>query len=146
MSSAPRLPSLSALARPGGTSDESSSAPLKIDVDKLNFFYGAKQALTDITIGMRANLVTAFIGPSGLGKSTSLRTLNRMDDIIVGARVQGSVKIDGDDVYAPGTDVVGLRRRVGMVFQKSNPFPKSIFENVAYGVRLNGLVENKARL
>ena len=95
---------------------------------------------------MRANLVTAFIGPSGCGKSTFLRTLNRMNDIIVGARVEGSVKIDGDDVYAPGTDVVGLRRRVGMVFQKSNPFPKSIFENVAYGVRLNGLVENKARL
>ena len=95
---------------------------------------------------MRANLVTAFIGPSGCGKSTFLRTLNRMNDIIVGARVEGSVKIDGDDVYAPGTDVVRLRRRVGMVFQKSNPFPKSIFENVAYGVRLNGLVENKARL
>ncbi len=145
MSSAPRLPSLSALARPGGAPDD-SSAPLKIDVEGLNFYYGAKQALADITIGMRANLVTAFIGPSGCGKSTFLRTLNRMNDIIVGARVQGSVKIDGDDVYAPGTDVVGLRRRVGMVFQKSNPFPKSIFENVAYGVRLNGLVENKARL
>ena len=145
MSSAPRLPSLSALARPGGTPDD-PSAPLKIDVQGLNFYYGAKQALADITIGMRANLVTAFIGPSGCGKSTFLRTLNRMNDIIVGARVEGSVKIDGDDVYAPGTDVVGLRRRVGMVFQKSNPFPKSIFENVAYGVRLNGLVENKARL
>jgi phosphate transport system ATP-binding protein len=145
MSSAPRLPSLSALARPGGTPDD-PSAPLKIDVQGLNFYYGVKQALADITIGMRANLVTAFIGPSGCGKSTFLRTLNRMNDIIVGARVEGSVKIDGDDVYAPGTDVVGLRRRVGMVFQKSNPFPKSIFENVAYGVRLNGLVENKARL
>jgi len=145
MPSASPLPSLSALARPGGTPDD-SSAPLKIDVQGLNFYYGAKQALVGITIGMRANLVTAFIGPSGCGKSTFLRTLNRMNDIIVGARVEGSVKIDGDDVYAPGTDVVGLRRRVGMVFQKSNPFPKSIFENVAYGVRLNGLVENKARL
>jgi len=145
MSSAPRLPSLSTLARPGGPTAD-GSAPLKIDVQGLNFYYGAKRALTDITIGMRANLVTAFIGPSGCGKSTFLRTLNRMNDIIVGARVEGSVKIDGDDVYAPGTDVVGLRRRVGMVFQKSNPFPKSIFENVAYGVRLNGLVENKARL
>jgi phosphate transport system ATP-binding protein len=145
MSSAPRLPSLSALARPGGAPAD-PGAPLKIDVTGLNFYYGAKQALADITIGMRANLVTAFIGPSGCGKSTFLRTLNRMNDIIVGARVEGSVKIDGDDVYAPGTDVVGLRRRVGMVFQKSNPFPKSIFENVAYGVRLNGLVENKARL
>ena len=145
MSSGPRLPALSALARPGGSPDD-PSAPLKIDVQGLNFYYGAKQALTDITIGMRANLVTAFIGPSGCGKSTFLRTLNRMNDIIVGARVEGSVKIDGDDVYAPGTDVVRLRRRVGMVFQKSNPFPKSIFENVAYGVRLNGLVENKAAL
>ena len=95
---------------------------------------------------MRANLVTAFIGPSGCGKSTFLRTLNRMNDIIVGARVEGSVMIDGDDVYAPGTDVVGLRRRVGMVFQKSNPFPKSIFENVAYGVRLNGLVATRREL
>ncbi len=144
-SASPRLPSLSALARPGSSPDD-ASAPLKIDVTGLNFFYGAKQALTDITIGMRAHLVTAFIGPSGCGKSTFLRTLNRMNDIIVGTRVQGSVKIDGVDVYAPGTDVVSLRRRVGMVFQKSNPFPKSIFENVAYGVRLNGLVANRARL
>ncbi len=145
MSSAPRLPSLSALARPGGAPN-GSGAPVKIDVQGVKIFYGAKRALTDITIGMRAHLVTAFIGPSGCGKSTFLRTLNRMNDIIVGARVEGSVKIDGDDVYAPGTDVVRLRRRVGMVFQKSNPFPKSIFENVAYGVRLNGLVDSKARL
>jgi phosphate transport system ATP-binding protein len=147
-SASPRLPSLSALARPAGSGDAAgdAGAPLKIDVQDLDFYYGAKQALTGITIGMRANLVTAFIGPSGCGKSTFLRTLNRMNDIIVGARVAGSVKIDGLDVYAPGTDVVGLRRRVGMVFQKSNPFPKSIFENVAYGVRLNGLVENKAQL
>jgi phosphate transport system ATP-binding protein len=144
MSSASRLPSLSALARPEGP--PTAPAPLKIDVQGLNFYYGAKQALTDITIGMRTNLVTAFIGPSGCGKSTFLRTLNRMNDIIVGARVEGSVKIDGRDVYGPGTDVVALRRKVGMVFQKSNPFPKSIFENVAYGVRLNGLVENRARL
>jgi phosphate transport system ATP-binding protein len=145
MSSAPSpLTSLSALARPGTPDD--ANAALKIDVTGLNFYYGAKQALTDITIGMRANLVTAFIGPSGCGKSTFLRTLNRMNDIILGARVEGSVKIDGDDIYAPGTDVVGLRRRVGMVFQKSNPFPKSIYENVAYGVRLNGLVKTKAQL
>jgi phosphate transport system ATP-binding protein len=142
---APRLPSLSGLARPADAGVD-FEAPLKIDVQGLNFFYGAKQALTDITIGMRANLVTAFIGPSGCGKSTFLRTLNRMNDTILGTRVVGSVKLDGVDVYAPGTDVVALRRRVGMVFQKSNPFPKSIFENVAYGVRLNGLAENKARL
>ena len=145
MSSGPRLPSLSALARPTSGPDH-SGAPLKIDVEALDFYYGTKQALTGITIGMRANLVTAFIGPSGCGKSTFLRTLNRMNDIVVGARVEGSVKIDGKDVYAPGTDVVALRRKVGMVFQKSNPFPKSIFENVAYGVRLNGLVDSKARL
>jgi phosphate transport system ATP-binding protein len=143
-SASPRLPSLSALARPSGPDD--AVTPLKIDVTGLNFYYGPKQALADITIGMRANLVTAFIGPSGCGKSTFLRTLNRMNDIILGARVEGSVKIDGDDIYAPGTDVVGLRRRVGMVFQKSNPFPKSIFENVAYGLRLNGLVDTKAQL
>jgi phosphate transport system ATP-binding protein len=142
-SASPRLPSLSALARPGAPD---AGAPLKIDVNGLNFYYGAKRALEDITIGMRANLVTAFIGPSGCGKSTFLRTLNRMNDIIIGARVEGSVKIDGLDVYAPGTDAVALRRRVGMVFQKSNPFPKSIYENVAYGVRLNGLVDNRAQL
>jgi phosphate transport system ATP-binding protein len=142
---APRLPSLSGLARPSAAG-AGVEAPLKIDVQGLNFFYGLKQALTDITIGMRANLVTAFIGPSGCGKSTFLRTLNRMNDTILGTRVVGSVKLDGVDVYAPGTDVVALRRRVGMVFQKSNPFPKSIFENVAYGVRLNGLAGTKARL
>jgi phosphate transport system ATP-binding protein len=90
--------------------------------------------------------VSAFIGPSGCGKSTFLRTLNRMNDIIPGTHVEGKVMIDGVDVYDPGIDVVGLRRRVGMVFQKSNPFPKSIFENVAYGVRINGLATSKADL
>ena len=145
MSSGPRLPSLSALARPTGAADH-SGAPLKIDVEALNFYYGPKQALTGITIGMRANLVTAFIGPSGCGKSTFLRTLNRMNDIVVGARVEGSVKIDGKDVYAPGTDVVALRRKVGMVFQKSNPFPKSIFENVAYGLRINNMAASRSEL
>src|SRR5215467_2768505 len=114
-------------------------APVKVDVDRLNFYYGAKRALTDITLTMRANVVTAFIGPSGCGKSTFLRTLNRMNDIIPGARVEGRVQIDGSDVYGSGTDVVALRRRVGMVFQKSNPFPKSIFENVAYGLKINSL-------
>jgi phosphate transport system ATP-binding protein len=120
-------------------------APL-IDVRELNFYYGTKRALENITIGMQPNVVTAFIGPSGCGKSTFLRTLNRMNDIIAGTRVEGKVLIEGDDIYAPSTDVVKLRRRVGMVFQKSNPFPKSIFENVAYGVRLNGLVDSRARL
>jgi phosphate transport system ATP-binding protein len=121
-------------------------APVKIRVARLNFFYGTKRALEDIDLDIRANIVTAFIGPSGCGKSTFLRTLNRMNDIIPGTRVEGSVRIDGDDIYAPGTDVVGLRRRVGMVFQKSNPFPKSIFDNVAYGLRINGLAGSRSEL
>jgi phosphate transport system ATP-binding protein len=112
---------------------------VKIEVDRLSFYYGATRALTGITLSIRAHLVTAFIGPSGCGKSTFLRTLNRMNDIIPGTRVEGRVRLDGRDIYAPGTDVVALRRRVGMVFQKSNPFPKSIFDNVAYGIRINGL-------
>jgi phosphate transport system ATP-binding protein len=118
----------------------------KIRVRGLNFFYGAKRALEAISVDLAANVVTAFIGPSGCGKSTFLRTLNRMNDIIPGARVEGEVLIDGRDIYANGTDVVALRRRVGMVFQKSNPFPKSIFENVAYGLRLNGLARGRAEL
>ena len=112
----------------------------------MNFYYGEKRALSDISIGIRQNLVTAFIGPSGCGKSTFLRTLNRMNDIIGGTRVEGHVQIDGQDIYAPGTDVVALRRKVGMVFQKSNPFPKSIFENVAYGLRINGMAKRRADL
>jgi phosphate transport system ATP-binding protein len=119
---------------------------IAIEVERLNFFYGAKRALEDISIRIPAHLVTAFIGPSGCGKSTFLRTLNRMNDIIAGTRVEGRVLIEGRDVYAPGTDVVALRRRVGMVFQKSNPFPKSIFENVAYGLRINGLAGSRADL
>ena len=122
------------------------AAPVKVRVTQLNFFYGPKRALTDISIEIRANVVTAFIGPSGCGKSTFLRTLNRMNDIIAGTRVEGSVSIDGSDIYAPGTDVVQLRRRVGMVFQKSNPFPKSIFDNVAYGLRINRLARTREEL
>ncbi|MEO8070448.1 MAG: phosphate ABC transporter ATP-binding protein, partial [Acidobacteriota bacterium] len=120
--------------------------PVKVRAQALNFFYGAKQALTDISIDMRANVVTAFIGPSGCGKSTFLRTLNRMNDIIPNARIEGRVEIDGQNIYAPGTDVVALRRRVGMVFQRSNPFPKSIFDNVAYGLRINGLAGSRHEL
>ena len=119
---------------------------VKIDVKGLNFFYGQKRALNDITVAMHANVVTAFIGPSGCGKSTFLRTLNRMNDIVPGARVEGRIAIDGSDIYAAGTDVVALRRRVGMVFQKSNPFPKSIYENVAYGLRINGLFKSRRDL
>ncbi len=120
--------------------------PALIDVRGLNFYYGAKRALENITIGIQPNLVTAFIGPSGCGKSTFLRTLNRMNDIIPGTRAEGHVLIDGGDIYGPGSDVVRLRRRVGMVFQKSNPFPKSIFENVAYGLRINGMARTKSVL
>jgi phosphate transport system ATP-binding protein len=120
--------------------------PVKIDVSTLNFYYGEKRALEDITIKMQANVVTAFIGPSGCGKSTFLRTLNRMNDIIPATRADGTVLIDGENIYAPGVDVVQLRRRVGMVFQKSNPFPKSIFENVAYGLRINSMARSKADL
>ena len=119
---------------------------LKIDVEHLSFFYDEKRALEDISIKMQPNMVTAFIGPSGCGKSTFLRTLNRMNDIIPGARVEGRVCVDGHDIYGTGVDVVAVRRKVGMVFQKSNPFPKSIFENVAYGVRINGLARNRRDL
>src|SRR5580693_1226013 len=121
------------------TRSEAPDTPVKIEVKDLDFYYGAKRALTKISATLRANVVTAFIGPSGCGKSTFLRTLNRMNDIVPGARVEGEVRIDGRDIYASGTDIVSLRRQVGMVFQKSNPFPKSIFENVAYGLRINGL-------
>ena len=117
-----------------------------IEVAGLSFFYGSKQALFDITARFPAKQVTAFIGPSGCGKSTFLRTLNRMNDVIPGSRVVGKAIVDGRDIYAPGVDPVLLRREVGMVFQKSNPFPKSIFENIAYGVRLNRLAADRAAL
>jgi phosphate transport system ATP-binding protein len=138
------VPSLSGIASRAGQSPASLDAPVKIGVDGLNFYYGTKRALDGISIQIRANLVTAFIGPSGCGKSTFLRTLNRMNDIIPATRVEGSVLIDGQAIYDSGVDVVQLRRKVGMVFQKSNPFPKSIFENVAYGLRINGLTKSKA--
>src|SRR4051812_23142586 len=134
-------------ARPAPLSvAEQASRPCKIDVHGLKFYYGAKRALDNISIDIPANLVTAFIGPSGCGKSTFLRTLNRMNDIITGTRVEGEVRIDGQNIYGGGIDAVALRRRVGMVFQKSNPFPKSIFENVAYGLRINGLTRSRAEL
>jgi phosphate transport system ATP-binding protein len=118
----------------------------KISISNLDFYYGKTQALFDISMEIPERQVVAFIGPSGCGKSTFLRTLNRMNDTIPIARAEGVVKIDGENIYAPGTDVVALRRKVGMVFQKSNPFPKSIFENVAYGIRINGLHKSKADL
>jgi phosphate transport system ATP-binding protein len=117
-----------------------------IDVHQMSFFYGPKQALFDITTQLRSNLVTAFIGPSGCGKSTFLRTLNRMNDTIAGAKVTGRVLIDKKDIYGSDVDPVALRQSVGMVFQKSNPFPKSIYDNVAYGVRLNKLADSRSAL
>jgi phosphate transport system ATP-binding protein len=104
----------------------------------LNFYYGSFQALKDINIIIRANQITALIGPSGCGKSTFLRTLNRLNELIPHTRIKGTIRLDGQDIYQPGTDAVSLRQRVGMVFQRPNPFPKSIFENVAFGLRVSG--------
>ncbi|MBD3420171.1 MAG: phosphate ABC transporter ATP-binding protein [Chitinivibrionales bacterium] len=118
---------------------DDNAYPVKIETVNLNFFYGPSQALFDISMSIPSRQVTALIGPSGCGKSTFLRTLNRMNDLIENTRVQGKVTIDGKNVYMQGTDVVALRKRVGMVFQKSNPFPKSIFENIAFGPRIHGL-------
>lgn len=118
----------------------------KIAVAGLNFFYGRIQALQNISLEIPERMVMAFIGPSGCGKTTFLRTFNRMNDVIPGIRVEGTVSIDGQDIYAPGADVVELRRKVGMVFQKSNPFPKSVFDNVAYGLKINRLTASKAEL
>lgn len=110
----------------------------KIEIEHLNFYYGSKQALSDISVVIEDRKITALIGPSGCGKSTFLRCLNRMNDTIPGIRVEGQVLLDGQDIYASDTDVVGLRRRVGMVFQRPNPFPQSIFDNVAFGPRVLG--------
>jgi phosphate transport system ATP-binding protein len=130
---------------PPATSDVENSKA-KVAVRNLNFFYGKSQALHDISVEIPERIVMAFIGPSGCGKSTFLRTLNRMNDVIPATRVDGEVLIDDRDIYAAGTDVVELRRRVGMVFQKSNPFPKSIFDNVAYGLRINRLTKSSSEL
>jgi phosphate transport system ATP-binding protein len=118
----------------------------KISARDVSVFYGEKQALDAVSIDIATEYVTAFIGPSGCGKSTFLRTLNRMNDTIANARVEGEIKLDGEDIYRSGMDVVQLRARVGMVFQKPNPFPKSIYENVAYGPRIHGLATGKADL
>ncbi len=122
-------------------SKELNMKEAKISVNNLDFYYGDKIALKNISFDMYANQVTAFIGPSGCGKSTFLRTLNRMNDLIDGIKVDGSVVIDNLNIYDPNIDVVQLRKRIGMVFQKSNPFPKSIYDNIAYGPRINGIKE-----
>lgn len=120
--------------------------PARIVADHVSVFYGPKQALFDVSIDIAEKAVTAFIGPSGCGKSTFLRCLNRMNDTIEGCRVTGTIRLDGADIADPALDPVELRARVGMVFQKPNPFPKSIYENVAYGPRIHGLARSRADL
>ena len=144
MTAAPVIERREGVAAAGAAREGAAHA--KVSVRDLNFFYGRSQALHSISMDVPERGVMAFIGPSGCGKSTFLRTLNRMNDTIPGTRAEGQVLIDGEDIYAPGQDVVALRRKVGMVFQKSNPFPKSIFDNVAYGLRINRMTESKSEL
>ncbi|MCD6289600.1 MAG: phosphate ABC transporter ATP-binding protein [Anaerolineae bacterium] len=118
----------------------------KIQVENLSFYYGDKLALSDISMDIEDRQITALIGPSGCGKSTFLRCLNRMNDTIPRTRVEGRILLDGQDIYAPGVDVVALRQRVGMVFQRPNPFPQSVYDNVAFGPRILGLHKGKADL
>ena len=135
-------------AAPMHTQHTQTQAPaqLAIEADDFSFWYGGTRALNDITLQIPQRRVTAFIGPSGCGKSTFLRSINRMNDLIPGIRHDGEIRLNGESVYRPGLDVVQLRKRVGMVFQKSNPFPKSIYENVAYGARVNGLARGRRQL
>ncbi len=127
------MPKVKSAGTPAASGSES---PMRFQISNLNVFYGPKQAVFDLSLKIPVNKVTALIGPSGCGKSTFLRTLNRMNETIRNARFAGSILLDGQDIM--GIDVVGLRRRVGMVFQRPNPFPKSIYDNVAYGLRING--------
>ena len=128
------------LLKPSSNSDDTQTC---MDVNHLNLFYGEAQALSDISFQMKKNRVTAFIGPSGCGKSTLLRCFNRMNDLVDSVRVEGEIILDDKNIYAPDVDVTALRQRVGMVFQKPNPFPMSIFENVAYGLRLQGIKKRR---
>lgn len=142
----PVRPSVGREARAeAGDSPDTAAGPVKVRVDSLNFFYGQKQALFNINMEVPARKVLALIGPSGCGKSTYLRVLNRMNDLIPNSRLEGRVLLDGRDIYDPGQDPVELRKRVGMVFQQPNPFPKSIYDNVAYGPRIHG-TKKKASL
>jgi phosphate transport system ATP-binding protein len=120
------------------------TSPVKIRTENLDFYYGPSRALKSVSIDCFDRKVTAIIGPSGCGKSTFIRTLNRMNDVIPGTRLEGRILLDGRDIHAPDVDVVELRRRVGMVFQKPNPFPKSIYDNIAYGLRINGMKNARA--
>jgi phosphate transport system ATP-binding protein len=130
--------SLPKLETQNGTA-KTAAAPSFIEISDVSLYYGSSKALKNISVNLGERVVTAFIGPSGCGKSTLLRCLNRMNDLIDNVRIEGSIKIGGHDIYAHDVDVIELRKRVGMVFQKSNPFPKSIYENVAYGLRLHGI-------
>jgi phosphate transport system ATP-binding protein len=140
------LPATDAMQPEDELSDPQSGLIPKMSARGVSIFYGSKQAVDDVSIDIQTRYVTAFIGPSGCGKSTFLRALNRMNDTIPGARVEGEIMLDGVDIFRSGMDVVQLRARVGMVFQKPNPFPKSIYENIAYGPRIHGLAEGKAEL
>jgi phosphate transport system ATP-binding protein len=122
-----------------GIPQDASTLPVKIDIRNLSIYYGKFRAITEISLAVPANRVTAIIGPSGCGKSTLLRALNRMTDLTPGARAAGEVLLDGENILSPGVDVVQIRQRVGMVFQRPNPFPKSVYDNVAYGPRLYGI-------
>jgi phosphate transport system ATP-binding protein len=128
-----------------GTLAENAKRSYIIEIDNLSLYYGQARALKDVTLSIRERLVTAFIGPSGCGKSTLLRCINRMNDLIENVRTEGQLRIDSHDVFGHAVDVIELRKRVGMVFQKSNPFPKSIYENIAYGMRVAG-VKKKSTL
>jgi phosphate transport system ATP-binding protein len=132
--------------RASTTTASATAASSKVTARKVNLWYGEKQALFDVDIDIATNEVTAFIGPSGCGKSTFLRCINRMNDTIPICRIEGDIRLEGQDIYDKSIDVVQLRARVGMVFQKPNPFPKSIYENIAYGPKIHGLARDKAQL
>ena len=119
------------------------SNKIKVKVENLNLYYGENHALKDVSMDIQENAVTAFIGPSGCGKSTFLKTLNRMNDLVDGVRIDGKVLLDGEDIYEPGVDTTILRKKVGMVFQQPNPFPMSIYDNIAYGPRVPGISDKK---
>ena len=136
--------SVSSSLKPGASPGPIMEMPM-VEIDHLSLWYGAKLALKDISMSIPKHRVTAYIGPSGCGKSTLLRCLNRMNDLVDGVRIEGNIRIGGTDIHDPSLDVTDLRKRVGMVFQKSNPFPKSVFENVAYGPRILG-VRNQSDL
>ncbi len=132
---------MASIATAGDNKAEQTDTCLK--VENLNLYYGEKQALHNVNLEMPRKKVTAYIGPSGCGKSTLLRSINRMNDLVDSARIEGKILLDGEDIYDKAVNVADLRRRVGMVFQKPNPFPKSIYENVAYGLRIQGVNDRR---